>query len=73
VLLLDAGHRVIAASDRQGVLRETFPLDTRGQEARAYQDPQGNVIAFHRTQGYETYRGLGWSGAIVQAPRQTIR
>jgi hypothetical protein len=73
VLLLDANHRVIAASDRRGILQETVLLDTHGQSARAYYDPQGKMIAFHRTPGYETYRGLGWTGAIVQAPRQTIR
>ncbi len=73
VLLLDAANRVIAASDRRGVLQESLLLDTQGQQARAYQDPQGNVVAFHRTPGYETYRGLGWAGAIVQAPRETVR
>jgi hypothetical protein len=73
VLLLDAGNRVIAASDRSGVLQETLALDTRGLGARAYRDQRGNVVAFHRTPGYETYRGLGWAGAIIQAPPQTIR
>lgn len=73
VLLLDADNRVIAASDRSGVLQETLPLETQGQQARTYQDRQGRVVAFHRTPGYETYRGLGWAGAIVQAPRGTVR
>jgi hypothetical protein len=73
VLLLDAGNRVIAASDRRGVLHETLLLDAQGQEARAYQDRQGNVVAFHRTPGYETYRGLGWTGVIVQALKETTR
>ena len=73
VLLLDADNRVIAASDRRGVLQETLPLDTQGQQARAYHDRQGNVVAFHRTPGYETYRGLGWAGAIIQATRETVR
>ena len=73
VLLIDADNRVIAASDRSGILQETLLLDTQGQAGRAYQDRHGNIIAFHRTPGYETYRGLGWAGAIIQAPRQTIR
>lgn len=73
VLLLDAGNRVIAASDRCGVLQETLPIDAQEQRARAYQDREGNVVAFHRTPGYETYRGLGWTGVIVQAPKETRR
>ena len=27
----------------------------------------GRTAAFHLTPGYETYAGLGWYGAIVQA------
>lgn len=68
VLLVDARHRVIAASDRRGVLEETVILDTQRQSGRSYRDQQGNVIAFHRTPGYETYRGLGWCGVLVQSP-----
>jgi hypothetical protein len=52
------------------MLEESFMLDTQGREARAWRDREGNVVAFHRTPGYETYRGLGWCGVIVQAPRQ---
>ncbi len=69
VLLVDARNRIIAASDLRGVLSETIALDRQGQDARAYSHPDGRVVAFHRTPGYETYRGLGWCGAIVQAPR----
>jgi Methyl-accepting chemotaxis protein (MCP) signalling domain len=68
VMLIDARQRVIAASDQRGVLEETIGLDTQGQDARAYRDQKGNVVAFHRTPGYETYRGLGWYGVIIQAP-----
>ncbi len=73
VLLLDAQNRVIAASDRQGVLTETFPLEADGRNARAYTDKSGNLIAFHRTPGYETYRGLGWCSAVVQASQRDLR
>jgi hypothetical protein len=69
VLLLDAACRVMAASDQRGILSETISLDTKGREAGSYTNSQGDVIAFHRTPGYETYRGLGWMGAIVQSPR----
>ncbi len=60
VMLLDAAHRVIASSDGRGLLTETVPLKTGGQRAGSYIDPQGRVIAFHLTPGYETYGGLGW-------------
>lgn len=63
-LLLDAQHRVIAASDGQGVLAETFPLSVR--EKSDYFADKGKMIGYALTPGYETYRGLGWYGAIVQ-------
>jgi hypothetical protein len=66
VLLLDARHRVLAASDRTGMLSETVALDTQGRQAGSYRDAQGRLVAFHVTPGYETYRGLGWYGVIVQ-------
>lgn len=68
VMLLDAQSRVIAASDGRGVLEEKFALDAQGKDAGAYTDKAGNLIAFHLTPGYETYRGLGWYSAVVQAP-----
>ena len=67
VLLLDRDFRVIAASDRAGVLSERFPLQAEGREAGHYRDDKGRMIGFARTPGYETYRGLGWYGALVQA------
>ena len=69
VLLIDAHRRVLAASDGQGVLAETLALDAAGRASGADRNPRtGEVRAFHRTPGYETYRGLGWSGVIVQRP-----
>ena len=65
VLLLDASHRVIAASDRRGLLAETFPLQTHGKSRGTYQDESGNRVSFALTPGYETYRGLGWYGCIL--------
>ncbi len=67
VMLLDAQNRIIAASDGRGVLEEKFALDSAGKNAGAYTDKAGNLVAFHKTPGYETYRGLGWYSAIVQA------
>lgn len=63
-LLLDAKHRVIAASDGQGVLSDTFPLNPT--QKTGYVADGGKMIGYALTPGYETYRGLGWYGVIVQ-------
>ena len=62
-LLLDAEGRVIAASDGAGILSEVFTLRTEGRPRGHYVEPE-RVVAFARTPGYETYKGLGWYGAI---------
>jgi hypothetical protein len=67
VLLLDSKGRVIAASDRACDLDEVFQLQHGGKPVGSYRDSSGRTIAFHHTPGYETYRGLGWYGALVQA------
>ncbi len=67
-LLLDANHRVIAASDGQGILSETFPLETGGRTSGHIVASDGTVVGFHRTPGYETYEGLGWYGCVLQRP-----
>jgi hypothetical protein len=67
-LLIDHNHRVIAASDQQGILTETFPLKTDGRDRGSYVDQNGNMIGFSLTPGYETYQGMGWYGVIVQKP-----
>jgi hypothetical protein len=68
-LLLDADGRVIAASDRRGLLTERLALRTEGRESGYYADG-ATVVGFAHTPGYETYRGLGWYGAIVQGTAQ---
>ncbi|HTW85891.1 MAG TPA: methyl-accepting chemotaxis protein [Candidatus Sulfotelmatobacter sp.] len=65
-LLVDASHRVIAASDDVGLLSERVALETGGEERGYYTTSGGDQIGFARTQGYETYRGLGWYGVVVQ-------
>jgi len=70
VLLLDAAHRVIASSDRRGLLTESFPLQTGGKSRGTYEDGHGSRVAFALTPGYETYRGLGWYGCIVSEKRR---
>ncbi len=67
-LLVDASHRVIAASDDEGLLRTTFALQTDGKERGYYSNGDGEQIGFALTPGYETYRGLGWYGVVVQRP-----
>ncbi|SNS21787.1 MULTISPECIES: methyl-accepting chemotaxis protein [unclassified Azospirillum] len=66
-LLVDAAGRVIASSDGRGQLTETFPLETGGKPMGHYVDKYGRLVGFALTPGYETYRGLGWYGVIVQS------
>jgi hypothetical protein len=61
----DARHRIIDASDGQGVLSDTFPLNGLTQKT-GYVADGGKTIGYALTPGYETYRGLGWYGVIVQ-------
>jgi len=68
-LLVDRDHRVLAASDRQGVLGEV--VDLRAPHAMgAYVAPSGLVVGYAETPGYETYRGMGWKGVILQRPAE---
>lgn len=79
-LILDARHRVIAASDEVGALRESFALKAGGKDGY-YAAEDGAMVGFALTPGYETYRGLGWYGVVQQrqsapaerlaAPRRT--
>jgi hypothetical protein len=65
-LIVDAHHRVLAASDRQGVLHEILPFRSDGGAMGHYMEADGTVVGFALTPGYETYRGLGWYGVLVQ-------
>ena len=68
VLLVDARGRVLAASDRRGELTETLDVNLKSGKSGFHQDRNGRLAAFHTTPGYETYRGLGWAGVIIQDP-----
>ena len=68
-LLLNAKGRVIAASDGKGVLTETFPLKPDGQDKGFYTLSDGTLVAFSKTPGYETYKGMGWYGVVAQKPQ----
>lgn len=65
-LILDSKHRVIASSDRKGVLSESFALRTDGGPRGAYAEANGGIVGYSLTPGYETYKGLGWYGVIAQ-------
>ncbi len=65
-LLLDSAHRVIAASDGNGVLTETLPLQANQNKLGSYVDGKGSLIGYALTPGYETYKGLGWYGVVLQ-------
>jgi hypothetical protein len=67
-LLLDSQMRVIAASDGQGVLEETFPLKHRGKAMGNVTLSNGTQVGYARTPGYETYKGMGWYGVVVLKP-----
>lgn len=64
VLIVDSGNRIIAASDGAGLLSERLPSFAGAPSGWQIRD--GQIIAQHVTPGYETYRGLGWRGVIVQ-------
>ncbi len=66
VLLVDAAGRLLAASDGKGNIGERLDLPLGSGECGHTTDEAGRTTAFHRTPGYETYRGLGWCGVIVQ-------
>jgi hypothetical protein len=68
VLLLDAKRRIIASSDGAG-LYQPFPLQIENKERGYYYQPDGTLVAYAHTIGYETYDGLGWYGVISQRAR----
>jgi len=67
-LILDAQHRVLAASDDGGALRETVTLQNSGRRDGFYETEDGTMVGFALTPGYETYKGLGWYGVVSQQP-----
>jgi hypothetical protein len=65
VMILDHNHRILAASDGRGVLSEKIALDLSGGAMGSY--AQGDItVGYAATPGYETYRGLGWYGCLIQ-------
>ncbi|MEQ6901257.1 cache domain-containing protein [Nocardioides sp. YIM 152588] len=69
VMLVDAERRVLASSDGRGLLTEQIDLAAAGQGTfGSFVGRGGEVVGYAQTPGYETYRGLGWYGVIVQRP-----
>ena len=67
VLLLDQHLRIIAASDKNGLLTP-FRLSTMNGHKGHYRDEHNHLVAYARTLGYQEYDGLGWYGVVIQAP-----
>jgi hypothetical protein len=65
VLILDQDHRILAASDGQGVLTDTVQLDVSSGPMSSY-TKEGLTTGYALTPGYETYKGLGWYGCVQQ-------
>ncbi|OSQ29759.1 methyl-accepting chemotaxis protein [Thalassospira sp. MCCC 1A03138] len=73
VMLIDSQNRIIAASDNQGVLSEQIRLEVKDPNRGSYLLADGSLVAYALTPGYETYKGLGWRGVIVQQPRNATK
>jgi len=69
-LLIDSSHKVIASSDRKGILHEAFALPPDRKNIGSFQMSDGSIAGYALTPGYETYKGLGWYGVIAQKPRK---
>lgn len=67
-LIVDAKFRVLASSDKQGILNETFALKLEDKFSGTYVLPDRRMVSYAATPGYETYRGMGWYGVVVQTP-----
>jgi hypothetical protein len=71
-LIVDSRGHVLAASDRSGVLTEYIDLGGATQASGFGERSGGDTLAYHRTPGYETYKGLGWYGVITQKAAQGV-
>lgn len=71
-LIVDSDQRVIAASDGMGLLQEIFPLRIGNRALGSYTGANDTLIGYALTPGYETYKGLGWYGVVVQKAAEMI-
>jgi hypothetical protein len=66
-LIVDSSFRIIASSDGKGILDDRLRIATNGKTSGFYYENDGSTVSFAATPGYESYRGLGWYGVVVQA------
>lgn len=66
IMILDRDKRIIAASDTRGELQEIMPVNTSGGPLGSYATDDA-IVGYALTPGYETYKGLGWYGCVVQS------
>jgi hypothetical protein len=67
ILLVDRHDRVIAASDGKGFLSERAEIPAGLSSEAGWYTQNGKIVGFHRTNGFETYQGLGWRGMVIQS------
>ncbi|MBQ1203074.1 MAG: methyl-accepting chemotaxis protein, partial [Loktanella sp.] len=66
VLLVDRRNKVIASSDGTGFLQETINIPD-DQDQRVGFFTEGKIlVAYHASEGFETYEGLHWKGVVTQ-------
>ena len=66
IMILDRAYRVLAASDGKGLLEETIALRADPGGTGSYADGE-TTIGYAVTPGYETYKGIGWFGCLIQS------
>jgi hypothetical protein len=66
LLLVDRKNRVIASSDGTGFLVETITFPADADPVSGFFRRDGKLVAYHATEGFETYQGLGWKGVVTQ-------
>jgi hypothetical protein len=66
-MIVDAKGRVIADSHAGGDESRHFELRNTGEQtAGTYRSPEGALVGYALTPGYESYEGMGWYGVIEQ-------
>lgn len=66
LMIVDQSGRVIGASDGVGLLTERLTLPAGSDPKSGVFRTADKLIGYHQTEGFETYRGLGWKGVAMQ-------
>ncbi|MGY8525510.1 methyl-accepting chemotaxis protein [Paracidovorax citrulli] len=67
-MIVDAGGRVLADSAPQRDAPARFELQAGAGATGSYRKPDGTIVGYAVTPGYESYGGMGWYGVIEQRP-----